>query len=203
MPNDYLCRTNVNNRNDMPKFDVDYDGIWNGEPYFGESVLELTDEEVNTLVELIKTHGGETDIESLELEEKYPRIYDAFHEAFIQPVAYDGSLQWAIDGYRYSYFDIPGDESIMDEIEAEGFFKFEYDEEDYLDEEGNLLEDDLMEDKCVAWREYFDELPREKQFEFLDRFYKDYIYDYDTQELTGDMYIPEEIVQLARQESNH
>ena len=187
----------------MPKYHVEYDGTWNGEYYSGESVLELTDEQVNTLVDLIKAHEGETDIESLELEEKYPGIYDAFREAFIQPVAYDGSLQWAIDGYLYDYFDGPSDESIMDEIEAEGYFKFEYNEDDYLDEDGELMEEELREDKCEAWREYFEELPREKQFEFLDRFYKDYIYDYDTQELTGDMYIPEEIVQLARQESNH
>lgn len=183
----------------MPKYTVEYAGKWNGEYYSGESVLELTDEQVEQLVDLIKANGGETDIEALNLEEEYPDIYEAFHEAFVEPIACDGSTQWAIDGYLYDYFDGPSDEEIVKTIEAEGLFsfKFEYNEEDYLDEDGELDEERLMEDKCVAWREHFDELSVDDQFAFMERFFKDKIYDYDTEELTGDQYIPDEIIAMA------
>ena len=187
----------------MPKYTVEYDGKWNGEYYSGESVLELTDEQVKQLVDLIKVNGGETDVDALNLKEEYPAIYSAFREAFIEPVAFDGSVQWAIDGYLY--YDLgeisgPSTEEVIKVIEAEGLFsfKFEYDEGDYLDEDGELDEERLMEDKCEAWREHFEELSIEDQFAFLERFYEKEIYDYDTQELTGNMYIPDEIIELAK-----
>ena len=184
----------------MPNYTVEYDGVWNGNNYSGESVLELKDEQVKRLVDLIKANGGETDIEALDLKNKYPDIYYAFEAAFIDPVSYDGSSEWAIDGYLYDYFDGPGDEEIVRTIEAEGLysFKFEYDEADYLDEDGDLDEESLMEDKCSAWREHFEELEDKEKFSFLSRFFGDEIYDYETEELTGEMYIPKEIVDLAK-----
>jgi hypothetical protein len=186
----------------MPKYQVEYDGIWNGEYYSGESVLELTDEEVKTLVNLIKENDGETDIEALGLKDKYPAIYDAFHEAFLQPVSFDGSLQWAVDGYFEGYFDGPSDEEILRIVESESLydFKFEYNEGDYLDEDGEFMEEQLMEDKCQAWRDFFSELPSDDQLSFLDRFFKKQIYEFETQELSGDMYIPEEIIEMANSE---
>lgn len=185
----------------MPKYPVDYSGEWNDEYYSGESVLELTDEQLKILVDLIKENDGETDIEKLELEEKYPEIYEAFHDAFLQPVAFDGSVQWAVDVYMDGYFDGPSDEEIIAVMESEGIFSFEYEEDDYLDEEGELDEERLIEDKCEAWRAFFEELSYEKKYELLDRFFGDQIYKYDTLELTGNMYIPGEIIEMA--ENNH
>lgn len=53
----------------------------------GESAVELSDEEVDILVKLIKENGT-TDVEELDLENLYPDIYEKLDDAY-RDMAYD------------------------------------------------------------------------------------------------------------------
>ncbi|MBR5678884.1 MAG: hypothetical protein IKX20_12275 [Paludibacteraceae bacterium] len=46
-----------------------------------EGAVMLEDEQVEQLVALIKEKDGETDVEKLQLEERYPDIYEALEDA--------------------------------------------------------------------------------------------------------------------------
>ena len=69
-----------------------------------EGYVELSDEEVAKIVDLIRQKGT-TDIEGLELEEKYPDIYEKLREAY-HDMAYNAEeLHWLWEGYDNGYFE--------------------------------------------------------------------------------------------------
>ena len=75
----------------------------------GESAVELSDEEVDILVKLIKEKGS-TDIGDLDLEDLYPDIYKKLDEAYYQ-MAYDAEeMHWLWEGYYNGYYEYDDDE---------------------------------------------------------------------------------------------
>ena len=144
----------------------------------GESTVELSDEEVETLVRLIREEGT-TDVEELELEERYPEIYEKLDNAY-QQMARDAELSyWVWDGYRNGYFEYDVDE-LMEYCEKNLGFKFEYDEKDYYyddpedlpeGEEPEIDEDRLDEDRCEAFSDWLDDylasLPDDEAISFM------------------------------------
>ena len=105
----------------------------------GESAVELSDEEVDILVKLIKEKGT-TDVEELDLENLYPDIYEKLDDAY-RDMAYNAEeLHWLWEGYNNGYFEYDTVE-LMNYCERELGFKFEYDEKDYyLDDPEDLEE---------------------------------------------------------------
>ena len=104
----------------------------------GKGTVELTDEQVQTLITLIRENGGETDIDALNLKESCPEIYDVLYEAF-SDVAWKAAYNhWVIEGYDCNYYDTPLGESIAICEESYGF---EYDGQ--KEKEVEIEEDDL------------------------------------------------------------
>ena len=130
----------------------------------GESAVELSDEEVNILVKLIKEKGT-TDVEALDLENLYPDIYEKLDEAYSDMAYRAEEIHWLWEGYNNGYFEYDS-EKLMDYCEKELGFEFEYDVKDYyLDdpedleegEEPEIDEDMLEEDKSDAFSEWLDD----------------------------------------------
>ena len=130
----------------------------------GESAVELTDEEVDILVKLIKENDT-TDVEDLDLENLYPAIYEKLRDAYYK-MAYDAEeMHWLREGYDNGYFEYD-EEKLMNYCERELDFKFEYDiKKYYLDdpedleegEEPDIDEDQIEEDKYEAFSEWLDD----------------------------------------------
>ena len=164
----------------------------------GEGTVELTDQEVASLIELIKEKGS-SDVEELGLKEVLPEIYEKLDDAYRQ-AAFEGEKDhWLWEGYSSGYYEYDTYE-LMDYCESNCGFNFEYDEEDYLDEDGELDEDVLDADKLDAFQEWLDEylidLGKEERNRFLiekmnaDLNYEDMGCDYEVE-------IPQAIVEMA------
>jgi hypothetical protein len=120
----------------------------------GESTIELSDEEVATLVQLIREKGT-TDLDELELEKSHPELYAKLDEAYHDMARHAESMHWLWEGYNNGYYEYDEDE-LMDYCERELGFSYEYDEDNYLDADGNFDEDDMGYAKSAAFREWLD-----------------------------------------------
>ena len=106
----------------------------------GESTVDLTDEEVTTLVELIRQKGT-SDVEELDLESSHPDLYAKLDKAYHDMAVHAETMHWLWEGYENGYYEYDEDE-LMDYCERELDFTFEYDEDDNLDEDDELDDDD-------------------------------------------------------------
>ena len=93
----------------MAKFEIEYEqslGLsHSGEVTAkGKSFVELTDEEVEVLVSLIREKGT-TDVEILELREKHPALYDKLDEAYHKMAYKAEELHWLITSLRNGDFE--------------------------------------------------------------------------------------------------
>lgn len=160
-----------------------------------EGYVELSDEEVAKIVDLIRQKGT-TDIEGLELEEKYPDIYEKLREAY-HDMAYNAEeLHWLWEGYDNGYFEYDTYD-LMAYCEENWGFNFEFDEEDYT-EDGELDEDALEEDKTEAFNDWLDDYVAGLE----DSEVKDFLYNHMNAELELEdveysVEIPEAIIKLA------
>ena len=177
-----------------------------GEYVDAEGSFTLEDEDVNALVQLIRDHNGETDIEALDLENALPNVYETIREAYRDAVAEATMNFWILNGYLNGAFE--ENDGIMDALEEEGLFKFEPDldairENLGLDEDDEISDDDIEEAKEQAfeeWKdEYFDSLSEDDQISFIESYYcVDVDNSTDDYEIT--LEIPQEIVELAPKE---
>ena len=172
----------------------------------GESAVELTDEEVDILVKLIKENDT-TDVEELDLEKLYPAIYEKLRDAYYK-MAYDAEeMHWLREGYDNGYFEYD-EEKLMNYCERELDFKFEYDiKKYYLDdpedleegEEPDIDEDQIEEDKYEAFSEWLDDyvngLPDKEAKSF---FYNHMNADLDMDNVEYSVEIPAGIIKKAQ-----
>lgn len=167
----------------------------------GEGTVELTDEEVQQIIDLIRENGGETDVEKLKLQEKYPDIYSALDEAYYELARHAEYIHWVNEGYDNGWYELSTDEIIE---RCEGFgFKFEYNPKDYLlDEEEDEIDEDALEeaksDALYKWvDEYRSELNDYDQALFLAEAFdlepNDYAFNMDYA-----VEIPDEIIAMAK-----
>ena len=173
----------------------------------GESAVELSDEEVNILVKLIKEKGT-TDVEALDLENLYPDIYEKLDEAYSDMAYRAEEIHWLWEGYNNGYFEYDS-EKLMDYCEKELGFEFEYDVKDYyLDdpedleegEEPEIDEDMLEEDKSDAFSEWLDDyLSDLSDDEARDFFYNHMDADLNMDGVEYTVGIPEAIIAKAKQ----
>ena len=161
--------------------------------------VELSDEEVASLVSLIRQHGGSTDIEVLDLEDKFPEIYEKLDYACLDQASEMAFEGWAVDGYEDRLFDRPVD--LMDKCEAAGLFHYEPDMDEVTDDNGEIDPDLLADDKDDCFDEWLDEyfysLDWNGQVAFLMRFYEEALDDYSGLDFTYSVEIPDAIVKMA------
>ena len=173
----------------------------------GESAVELSDEEVDILVKLIKEKGT-TDVEALDLENLYPDIYEKLDDAY-RDMAYNAEeMHWLWEGYNNGYYEYDTVE-LMNYCERELGFKFEYDEKDYyLDdpedleegEEPDIDEDQIEEDKSEAFSEWLDDyISGLDDDEARDFFYEHMDADLDMDNVEYTVEIPQAIINKAKE----
>lgn len=164
---------------------------------YGEGVIELTDEQVQQLVSLIRENNGETDVKKLQLEEKFPEIYEILEEAFREVARNAEYNHWVIEGYENGWYDVDTEEMITKCEEKYGF-KFEYDTEDYLDDDGNIDEDMLYDAKADAFFEWVEEhrigLSEDDEVAFLSDVFG---LEPDVDDVYYEVEIPADIVKMA------
>lgn len=173
----------------------------------GEGYIELTDEQVNNLVKLIRDNDGETDIEELELEDKYPDIYEILDDAYRDIAREAEYTHWLIEGYQNGYFDRP--EDMMQKCEKEGLFKFEPDlavirEEEGLEEDEEVDERYWQDEKEEAFNEwlrgYVNSLSEKELVSFIEDHYGDDLIDMECSDTEYQVLIPQEIVDMANED---
>ena len=173
----------------------------------GESAVELSDEEVDILVKLIKEKGT-TDVEALDLENLYPDIYEKLDDAY-RDMAYNAEeMHWLWEGYNNGYYEYDTVE-LMNYCERELGFKFEYDEKDYyLDdpedleegEEPDIDEDQIEEDKSEAFSEWLDDyVSGLDDDEARDFFYEHMNADLNMDDVEYTVEIPQAIINKAKE----
>ncbi len=157
--------------------------------------VELTDEEVQQLVELIRENDGETDIEELELADKYPEIYEKLDDAYLE-LAYQAAYRTRlVQRYRDGDFEVPY--NLMEWLDAEQLFRFEIDPK-----EGPVTAEALQDLKRKAFDKWLNEytagLDVDQLFDFLNHYYDTDLIDMDNFEPEDYLIeIPEEIVEMA------
>ena len=125
---------------------------------FGE--VELTGEEVQQLVNLIKENGGQTDVEALGLEEKYPDIYEKLDDAFRDAAYHAEYCHWVIEGYENGWCDADTD-GIIAKCEEDYGFKFNPEESKDEDSDDEEMDEDYYGNaKLKAFYEWLEEYRR-------------------------------------------
>ena len=159
----------------------------------GYATLELTDEELQALIKLIK-QSGTVDVSEMNLKDKLPEIYEkldsACHEAALMAEAY----HWLDRGWDDPVVFNPSE--YIEYGEKELGYKYEYDESEFLDEDGNLDEDYLEDAKVQDFNEwlnnYKDSLEINERIEFMRRFI-----DIEVEGEPYKLLIPEEIIDMC------
>ena len=187
----------------MPKFDIEVEiclgfshcgGVYND----GYGEVELSDQEVEQLVDLMKKRGT-SDIEELELGEKLPEIYGKLDEAY-KAVAYKAEEEhWLDEGYYHNECHNYEDADMIDFLKEKDSWNFEYDEDEFTDENGELDAEALFDAECdylhqEALDDYLAGLSGEERYDFLRN--KVGI-DVDVSGCDYKITIPSEIIALA------
>lgn len=172
----------------------------------GESAVELSDEEVDILVKLIKEKDS-TNVKELDLEHLHPDIYEKLREAYYN-MAYDAEeMHWLWEGYHNGYFEYDFDE-LMAYCEKELGFSFEFKPEEYFDEDDleyykeypESYEDEIYELKGEAFSEWLsDYVSGLSDDEARDFFYNHMDADLDMDNVEYTVEIPEAIIAKAKQ----
>ena len=189
----------------MPTFSIDTDSHF-GTAYSGDVTIngtgevKLTDKEVQLLINLIRENGGETDVEELQLQEKYPDIYSILDDAYRKLASQIAFIRWINEEYDNGWYEL-SDEEIAENCNAFGF-EFDYDSDEFLDKDGNLDDDTFekaLSDALSKWiKEYRSKLNDYDDALFLaevfhletDNYYDHFVIDYSVK-------IPDEIIAMA------
>ena len=172
----------------------------------GESAVELSDEEVDILVKLIKEKGT-TDVEALDLENLYPDIYEKLDDAY-RDMAYNAEeMHWLWEGYNNGYYEYDVYE-LMDYCEKNLGFSYEFKPEEYFDEDDleyykedpESYEDEIEEAKSEAFSEWLDDyVSGLDDDEARDFFYEHMDADLNMDDVEYTVGIPQAIINKAKQ----
>ena len=172
----------------------------------GESAVELSDEEVDILVKLIKEKES-TDVKELGLKNLHPDIYEKLRKAYYQ-MAYDAEeMHWLWEGYHNGYYEYDFDE-LMAYCEKELGFSFEFKPEEYFDEDDleyykedpESYEDEIYDVKSEAFQEWLsDYVSGLSDDEARDFFYNHMDADLNLDDVDYTVEIPQAIIAKAQQ----
>ena len=160
----------------MPTFDIESEiclgfshsgGVYNSA--YGE--VELSDDEVNQLIVLMREKDS-SDIEELNLEEELPEIYKKLDEAYRETAYTAEEEHWLEEGYYRNECHDFKDEDMIEFLKSKDAWHFEYDEEDVLDENGEIdqealedLEYDYLHQTAID--DYYYSVHGEERYDFL------------------------------------
>ena len=143
----------------MGKYTITHECEWR--PHSGSvgstgcAAIELSDEEVKKIVDLIRATGT-NDVEEMGLAEVHPDIFEKLDDAQ-RELAYNVEYSyWVYDGYENRYYECDMYEVMEYCIENHGF-SFVYDESEYTDEDGSVVEDAVEEARLEAFEEWLDD----------------------------------------------
>ena len=172
----------------------------------GESAVELSDEEVDILVKLIKEKGT-TDVEALDLANLYPDIYEKLDDAY-RNMAYNAEeMHWLWEGYNNGYYEYDVYE-LMDYCEKNLGFSYEFKPEEYFDEDDleyykedpESYEDEIEEAKNDAFSEWLDDyVSGLDDNEARDFFYEHMDADLNMDDVEYTVEIPQAIINKAKE----
>lgn len=169
-------------------------GVYNS----GYGEVELSDEEVDELMALMKEKDT-SDVDEMDLEENLPEIYKKLDAAYCD-AAYDAEEEhWLEEGYYHLECHNYEDRVMIDYIKEKGEWEFEYDEEEFKDENGELDEEALFDAECDYLHEegldnYLSTLHGDERKDFLRN---QVGIDVDPQGCDYEIEIPSEIVAKA------
>ena len=173
----------------------------------GESAVELSDEEVDILVKLIKEKNS-TDVKELDLENLHPNIYEKLREAYYNMAYKAEEMHWLWEGYENGYFEYDIDE-LMEYCVMNLDYSFEFDPEEYFDSEDDIeeykydpesFEDDVYEAKCQNFHEWLsDYVSGLSDDEARDFFYNHMDADLNLDDVEYTVEIPQAIIAKAQQ----
>ena len=163
----------------------------------GESAVELSDEEVDILVKLIKEKGT-TDVEELDLENLHPTIYKKLDEAYYD-MAYEAEeMHWLWEGYYSGYFEYDEDK-LKEYCKANCGFSYVFNkEENGYDEDEEVDEYEIEDAENEAFSEWLDEYVKGlSDDEARDFFYNHMDADLDMDNVEYTVEIPQAIINKA------
>ena len=164
---------------------------------YGEGSVELTDEEVTTLVQLIRQKKT-TSVSKLKLKKTHPDLYAKLDKAYHDMAQHAETMHWLWEGYENGYYEYDKDE-LMDYCEQELGFTFEYDEDDNDDEDEIDDEEMMYYAKLEAFSPWLDDylhsLSDSEVLSFMNEHMDACIEDEEVEKYT--VAIPEEIIRKA------
>ena len=173
----------------------------------GESAVELSDEEVDILVKLIKEKES-TDVGDLDLETLHPDIYEKLREAYYDMAYRAEEMHWLWEGYENGYFEYDIDE-LMAYCMMNLDYSFEFNPKEYFDSEYDIeeytydpesFEDDVYEAKCQNFHEWLsDYVSGLSDDEARDFFYNHMDADLYLDDIDYTVEIPQAIIAKAKQ----
>lgn len=164
----------------------------------GESAVELSDEEVEILVKLIKEKGT-TDVEELDLENLHPDIYNKLDEAYYS-MAYEAEeMHWLWEGYYSGYFEYDEDK-LKEYCKANCGFSYVFNkEENGYDEDEEVDEYEIEDAENEAFSEWLDEYVKGlSDDEARDFFYNHMDANLDMDNVEYTVEIPQAIINMAK-----
>ena len=170
----------------------------------GESTIELSDEEVATLVKLIQEKNT-TDVNELGIAASHPELYAKLDKAYHDMACQAEYVYWIWNGFDNGYYEYDGEE-LMDYCERECGFNFEFIEGDYLDENGEIDEESKEYAKSDAFRDWLDDYVRSLSDDDLIKFMREHMSDQiDLDEVDNSLEytvdIPEDIIRKAKEQA--
>ena len=163
----------------------------------GESTVELTDEEVKTLVDLIREKNT-TDVDKLELMEKHPDLYRKLDDAYRSMARRTEELYWLWDGYDNGYYEYDT-EDLMDYCERECGYEYHPSDNVITDEEDEDYDEEaLEEDKIETFSDWlYDYLSGLSDVDAIDFFYNHMDAEVDLDDVEYKVCIPADIIKMA------
>ena len=163
----------------------------------GESAVELSDEEVDILVKLIKEKGT-TDVEELDLEHLHPAIYNKLDEAYYDMAYKAEEIHWLWEGYYGSYFEYDEDK-LKEYCKANCGFSYVFNKEENGYDEDEEVDEYMIEDaENEAFSEWLDEYVEGlSDDEVRDFFYNHMDADLDMDNVEYTVEIPQAIINKA------
>lgn len=175
-----------------------------GISHYGSEVAEgcgtvnLSDEEVQTLVQLIREKKT-TDVDDLGIETSHPKIYKKLDDAYRNAAYKAEEYHWLWYGYKSGYFEYDS-QKLMDYCKQSCGYEFQYDEEEYMDD-GELDEDRLEEDEYENFQEWLDGYVYGlSDNDAINFFYEHMNANLDLDNVEYTVEIPHTIIDMAKEE---
>lgn len=161
--------------------------------------VDLSDEDVNLLVALIREKGTDN-VAELSLIDSFPDIYEKLYDAYSKIADEAVNDNWYWEGYYSGDIEYDMDE-LMDFCKMEYDFEFNCNEDDFMDEAGEIDGDAILFAERNAFSEWLEPFLKSLSYEERASIFEEYmnmeLCEYGAEEGSYEIKIPREIVELA------